>query len=209
LGNYGNDNYVYYSANGGNASPVFNSIQSNLPKAPVYSGLIEMHGNNAIVGTDIGVFSTANLTSGNPQWTPDMSGIGNVVVTDIRQQSMRDYHILNYGVIYMATYGLGLWMEDTYYEPVGIDENRISTSKFNNLSITPNPADNQITISSTQDVSGQVMADIYDMTGRVVLNQSLGFKAKGEFTGIVNISALPAGSYILKVGSAVGKLIKK
>ena len=42
LGNYGNQDYVYYSQDGNAPKPSFTSVQTNLPKAPVYSGLIEM-----------------------------------------------------------------------------------------------------------------------------------------------------------------------
>ena len=37
LGNYGNDNYVYYSNNALSDNPTFVSKQGNLPKMPIYS----------------------------------------------------------------------------------------------------------------------------------------------------------------------------
>jgi hypothetical protein len=209
LGNYGNENYVYYSTNAGSASPVFNSVQSNLPKAPIYSGLIELHGNNAIVGTDIGVFSTTNLSSGNPDWGADMANIGNVIVTDMRQQTLYDYHIMNYGVIYMASYGRGLWMEDSFYAPVGQEEITKTVATDQHVVLTPNPASDLVQVSFRQNVSGMVQVTLYDITGRVVLNHQVGFVQKGDARTSINVSAIPAGSYLVKVGSAVGKLIRK
>lgn len=207
LGNYGNDNYVYYSSNAGAADPVFNTIQSNLPKAPVYSGIIELHGNNAIVGTDVGLFSTNNLSSGNPQWAADMTNLGNVVVTDIGQQTMKDYHIMNYGVIYLATYGRGLWMDSTYYAPVGLDEATFTVPVHGNLAVSPNPANDVINISGKLLNGSELVVEIFDLTGRIVLTENLGYQPKGEFSKVMNINKLPAGSYILKAGSLTGKLI--
>ncbi|HPS62051.1 MAG TPA: hypothetical protein PLK82_03260, partial [Bacteroidales bacterium] len=121
LGNYGNQDYVYYSSNANAESPTFSSIQGNLPKAPVFTGLLEMsNSNTAIVGTDLGVYSTANLGSGSPNWTTDNLNMGIVPVTEIRQQVMQDYRILNTGVIYASTYGRGVWME-TSHAVVGVD----------------------------------------------------------------------------------------
>ena len=208
LGNYGNSNYVYYATNANAAAPAFSSIQSNLPTAPVYSGLLELHGNNAIIGTDVGVWSTNNLNSGNPTWAPDMQNIGNVVVTDIKQQIMHDYHILNYGLVYMSTYGRGIWMDTTYYAPVGI-EPVIASSVLNQLTINPNPASDLVNIAFTHVASGNVEVSVCDLTGRQVLIHNFGYHAKGTFNGVLNIENLPAGCYIISTGSASGKLIIK
>jgi hypothetical protein len=209
LGNYGNENYVYFSSNATSATPVFNSVQTNLPKAPVYTGLIELHGNNAIVGTDVGVFSTTNLTSGTPDWAADMANIGNVIVTDIRQQTLYDYHVMNFGVVYMASYGRGLWMEDTFYAPVGLEEPMTGMAKNQQLILTPNPAADHVQISFRQESTGNTEVTLFDITGRVVITQNLGLISKGSASTVINISSIPAGSYIVKIGNAAGKLIKK
>ncbi|MCX6276918.1 MAG: T9SS type A sorting domain-containing protein [Bacteroidetes bacterium] len=208
LGNYGNQDYVYYSTDGNATSPTFTSVQSNLPKAPVFTGLIELHGNNAIVGTDVGVYSTNGLNTGNPQWGASMENIGDVIVTDIRQQVMRDYHILNYGVIYLASYGRGIWMDTTYYTPVGIEPVSSLAATSNTLALTPNPVKDQVNISYSVNIAGNIEVLVYDLTGRLVLNYNFGNRPKGIFNGILNVSNLPAGSYLVRVGTASGKLIK-
>ena len=208
LGNYGNQDYVFYSTNANSASPTFASIQSNLPKAPVFSGLIEVQGSNAIVGTDVGLFSTNGLNAGSPQWGPNTENIGDVLVTDIRQQTMHDYHIQNYGVIYLATFGRGLWMDTTYYSPVGIEPVKGNVSGSGPLYLTPNPVNDEVTITYTSKIGGNIEISIVDITGRLVLNQDFGSQPKGRFTGKVNVSNLPAGSYIVKIGPSSCKMIK-
>lgn len=210
LGNYGNNDYVYFSSNAGSAEPVFNSIQSNLPKAPVFSGLIELHGNNAIVGTDMGLYSTTDLGAVAPQWGPDMNGIGNVAVTDIRQQTMKDYHIENYGAVYMSTYGLGIWMDTTFLTPVGMDDaNYRKPSTGEPLIINPNPASDRVTVTGHMPAAGTLALQVYDLTGRIVATFDKGYHQKGDYSVEVSVSALPSGSYIIKAGTSAAKLIRK
>jgi hypothetical protein len=207
LGNYGNQDYVYFTQDGNAPNPVFTSIQGNLPAAPVYSGLIEMAGNNALVGTDYGVFSISNLNTGTPQWAADMKNVGDVRVTDIRQQVIHDYHILNYGVIYLASYGRGLWM-DTTYQVVGIDPMPVKTAAYGALKLNPNPVKDVVNISYANETSCSLAATVYDLAGRIILSTGFGNQPKGTFTGKLVVSSLPQGTYIVKVGNGVGKIVK-
>lgn len=208
LGNYGNQDYVYFSTNATTAQPVFSSVQSNLPKAPVYSGLIELSGTNAILGTEYGVYSTNNLTGGNPQWGANADSIGDVIVTDIRQQVLRDYHTLNYGAIYIATYGRGIWMDTTYMTPVGIEPVATGTPTYGTLGLTPNPARDQVVVTYSIPESGNLVFSVYDITGRRVAIQNFGFQPKGTFSGTINLSGLPSGNYFIRTGTATGKVVK-
>ncbi len=209
LGNTGNENYVYYTQNGNVPKPMFVSIQGNLPKTPVYTGLLEMSNtNNAIIGTDFGVFSTSNLSSGAPEWGLDILNIGDVPVTEIRQQTIRDYHILNYGVIYASSYGRGLWMESTFQQ-VGIDPVQGEVKIKGNLKLTPNPVQDNLTVTYTNETSGNLILAVYDITGRQLLSQSLGIQPRGTVTATVNLSSLAHGTYIVKVGNGHGKIVKQ
>ncbi|MDD4603628.1 MAG: T9SS type A sorting domain-containing protein [Bacteroidales bacterium] len=208
LGNYGNQDYVYYTTDGNSSAPTFNSVQSNLPQAAVYSGLIELNGSNAIVGTDVGVFSTDNLASGSPEWGSNMENIGDVIVTDIQQQKMHDFHIQNYGVLYLASYGRGLWMDTTFYAPVGIPPVIGSNCAMGSLTLNPNPAKDNFSFTCTNETSTPVMVIIYDLTGRQVFSKDFGTQQHGSFTGEVNLTGLPSGTYLVKVGNAHAKLIK-
>ncbi|MDP1623742.1 MAG: T9SS type A sorting domain-containing protein [Bacteroidales bacterium] len=208
LGNSGNQDYVYYTQNGNDPAPLFKSVQSNLPKTPVYSGLLEMTDNNtAIVGTDFGIFTTTNLGSATPQWAADIQNIGDVAVMDIRQQVMKDYHILNTGVIYVATYGRGLWME-TSHATVGIDPVQGELRTINGLKLSPNPVKDNLNISYVNEKSGRLDLSVYDLTGRMLINYTLGNQPKGNVITIVNLSGLSSGTYIVKVGNGFGKVVK-
>jgi hypothetical protein len=168
-----------------------------------------MHGSNsAFVGTELGIFSTTNLNSDNPTWGADMQNIGDIAVTEIRQQIMDDYHILNKGVIYIATYGSGIWMDTTYAIPVGIEPvigNLVSQGLLN---VNPNPVVDNLTITYTCEVSGNLTATVYDLSGRTILARNFGIQPKGVFKGQLNLGSLKSGSYILKVGNGHQKVVK-
>jgi hypothetical protein len=209
LGNYGNENYVYFTQDANTAQPTFTSKQSNLPKTPVYSGLIEMHGNNsAFIGTELGIFSTTDLNAANPSWGADIHNIGDVAVTEIRQQVMNDYHILNKGVIYIATYGRGIWMDTTYALPVGIEPIQTATAAHGVLYLNPNPVVDNVNIAYISEVTDNITAIVYDLTGRSVLTKNFGIQSKGTFNGHLNVSGLPKGTYLIKIGNAYGKMVK-
>jgi len=208
LGNYGNQDYVYFCQNANDASPLFTSIQSNLPKSPVYSGLLEMHGGNAILGTDLGVFSTTSLNSGSPQWAADMQNIGDVAVTAIRQQVLHDYHILNYGVVYLASFGRGLWMDTTYYSPVGIDPVKGQVTNYDRLILNPNPVKDNLSVSYENETPGTITLSVYDLTGHLLINMPLGVQPKGTFNTKVNLGSLTNGTYLIKIGNSFGKVVK-
>ncbi len=208
LGNYGNQDYVYYTSNGNAPRPTFTSVQNDLPKSPVYSGLIEMSGTSAFLGTDLGVFSTTNITANPPQWLPDMENLGDVAVTDIRQQVIKDFHILNYGVIYLASYGRGLWYDTTNYKPVGIPAVTGHPAVYGVLNLNPNPVHDILHISYTNEESSTLVANVYDLNGRLVMSSNLGFQSKGIVNGQLNVAGLSTGSYIVRIGTSFAKMIK-
>jgi len=210
LGNYENHDYVYMTENGNDSLPTFTSVQGNLPQIPVFSGLIEMHDNNrAIIGTEYGVFSTSNLTGGAPEWNIELMNMGDVPVTEIKQQTLDNYLIRNAGTIYAATYGRGLFIDTTFYTPVGIDPgNSTLISKQGFLRMSPNPVKDIVTISYNLEKDGWVNVQVNDITGRNVLNYSFGEKPKGTNVSTLDLRSLSAGTYIVRIGNSFGKVVK-
>ncbi len=208
LGNYGNQDYVYYTSNAGSADPTWVSIQGNLPKSPVFTGLLEMSDlNTAMVGTDLGVFSTTNLGSGNPTWTADGKNIGIVPVTEIRQQVMHDYRVVNTGVIYASTYGRGIFME-TSHAVVGIEPGKNGVAATGSLRISPNPVSDNMTVRYENPAEGSITVAVLDLTGRTVITRILGNQPRGEVSTVVEMGGLTPGTYVVRMGSGFGKIVK-
>jgi hypothetical protein len=220
LGNYGNESYVYQSMNAlaSNGSMTFTDITGNLPKAPVYSSVIEMKNSSiGIIGTEYGIYSTDNLTGGNPEWAFASNGIGKAMVVQLDQQTTyTDQFVLpnpdptmpptvypavdNYGDIYAATYGRGVF-RDVSYHFVGIDDDQFTKGNDSNrdLSIFPNPVMNEANISYQLNRQGNASVQIYDITGKIVQQFALANQTKGTNTFSVNCSQMTSGIYMVKV----------
>ena len=214
-GNYGNDAYVFYSTNAMADEPTFVSKQANLPKMPVYSSVIEMETGDVILGTERGIYRTDNI--GNPTWVYEGTAMGEVPVMELKQQIV--FHedektvnvteegefvtvypgVHNTGIIYAATYGKGMYRCENYKQHSGtsVPENPATVSV--NVTMYPNPVSGQATISFSLNESCNVSYQVFDMTGRMVMNQGLGRFAEGEHQVSINTESLSTGSYILRL----------
>jgi Secretion system C-terminal sorting domain len=225
LGNYGFDDYIYMTSNALDSVPTFVNVQGDLPKIPVYSSLVEMHDKNkVIIGTDNGIFSTDNISSG--VWSTDNAGLGTVPVFMLKQQTTFQPFVYindggkvfnypgvqNYGAIYAASYGMGLFLDTTYYNPMGIDPRTVHHQTSNKIYIFPNPVNNQATVFYTLGVSSDVSFFMYDISGRTVKILNQNHVTLGEHQLNIDMVGLPAGTYVIqmksKEGNAFGKVMK-
>ena len=210
LGNYGNNDYVYRSNNGGTS---FTSIQGNLPKAPVYSCLIEKSEGLLMAGTEYGIYVSENGST----WTK--SGNVSCPVMDLKQAAQPNHDakidvlydemgtptyviwigVDNEGMIYAATYGAGIISSATYKEgsDFGLEENDMTENV--QVNIYPNPVRDMAQMNITLTESANVSYQIYDLSGRMVANSELGFYGQGEHTMTFNAENLASGTYIIRV----------
>ena len=215
-GNYGADNvFVLYSTNAMADAPTFVSKQANLPKMPVYSSVIEMVTGDVIIGTERGIYRTKNIT--NPDWIAETKMMGEVPVMELKQQIL--FHetetieneteegvfvteypgVYNTGVIYAATYGRGMFRCENYKkEFASVPENNEVVSDVT-VSLYPNPVSSQATVSFELNENCNVSYQVFDMTGRMVMNQNMGRMTEGEHQANLNAENLSAGSYILRL----------
>lgn len=222
LGNYGNNHYVYLSDNALSENPTFRSVQGNpdnggLPEIPVYSSLIEMNPDNHLVfvGTEHGIYVTDNIGASSPTWVPENNNIGLIPVFMLKQQTVRKtndtlmfvnidttyvvhYGTNNYGVIYGATYGRGLISLDEYQKPVGIGEPG-KLDHYSSFSVYPNPATDKVTIAFEAAAPGYTDVAVFSLNGKLVKAVDLGLRPEGRHDVILNISGLPAGTYIVRL----------
>lgn len=227
LGNYGNDHYVLYSSNALDQVPAFVSKQGNLPHMPVYSSLIEMKNQNiGILGTEHGIFTTDNLMAETPQWTKQYTNMGSVPVFDLKQQTISQESITlalqngnevtyltypgtnNYGTIYAATFGRGVFMSDTYFI-VGQDEYADTDIKNGSgLLVYPNPVNSNAYIEFKASEKSDVHINVYDLAGRLVksLNEN-GIKGLNKIS--LDLGDLSRGTYVISVVTGNQKLTSK
>jgi hypothetical protein len=210
LGNYGNSEYVFHSTNALVQTPVFSSVQGNLPAMPVYASLIEMSNTNRVIlGTDLGVFTTESLGSGT-NWTIENNGMGAVPVMMIRQQiANRPWiedipGVSNLGAIYIATHGKGIYENRLY---VGIDkpEQTVGSAK-SVINVYPNPVNTEINFNLDISSNSRIYARIFNLRGEVVKTADFGRLSKGEHQLSIPSGELSHGTYLLKL--TVGNEIK-
>ena len=210
-GNYGNEDYVFYSTNAMSDEPTFVSKQGNLPKMPVYSSVIDMETGDVIIGTERGIYRTKDLQN----WIPDSHMLGEIPVMELKQQRLSvddvttvnhtdegdfytDYPgVHNTGIIYAATYGRGVFRCENYKKYDVVPEN--SSNDNVNVSMYPNPVSSQATLSFDLKESCNVSYQVFDLTGRLVMNQNIGRMTEGEHQVSINAENLSSGSYILRL----------
>ena len=208
LGNYGNDNYVFATSGGLNDVPTFNSIQGNLPKMPVYSSTFEVNNEGLVfVGTENGLFYAEDFTAAT--WVYEDGGFGNVPVFAIKQQNINwpriGYSIGDtyfsfpgadyYGAIYVGTFGAGAYVSKTF---VGFEEFEDATQSISELSVYPNPANNQVHLAFESRKQNSVQVSIYDLTGKLIIQKN--FESQTGTTIIdMDLYNIENGSYLIMV----------
>lgn len=209
LGNYGNENYIFHATDGATFSAVTSPTQ-----APIYSSLIESTTGKVLVGTENGVYTSDDMNT----WTP--TAITGIPVMEIKQQLQANHDnayvylvdeigdittitypgINNEGMIYIATYGRGLYRCDNYLvsgSELGIEEPTMSQSF--EMNIFPNPIVSDATINFNVADKAQVTMQVYDLSGRMVMNQVLGTYGEGSHSANFNVNGLTSGTYIVRV----------
>ena len=234
LGNYGNDNYVLYSKNALSAEPTFAEKQGNLPKMPVYSSVYTSTYDGAsqghvLIGTEHGVYRTTNIGASSPVWTLESANMGDVPVMDLKQQIVHQetqYYTStidtittvttyegtnNQGVIYAATYGRGMFRCETYRQHSGTSVPETPTVTIENkLNMYPNPVRDEAKVRFQLNENANVSYQVYDMSGRMVKMESLGFFSQGiEHEVNVTVNELAKGAYVLRLNAGSQTLSAK
>lgn len=212
LGNYGNSTYVYRSTNALDQFPVFESIQGNLPTMPVYSAIIEMSSSSRVIlGTEMGIYST-NAVSSNTVWAPDNFGLDPLPVMMVRQQTISRPWIENitgvnnYGAIYIATHGNGIYENRQY---VGIDDpQQQASTATKSLKVYPNPVNDKVNFTMLMSQNEKVKVDIYSLNGSLVKSIDMNL-LRGEQAVSVTAGDLTNGTYILQVTSGAKTQVAK
>ena len=113
--------------------------------------------------------------------------------------------ISNQDIVYIATYGRGLYKCEDFVQKDGesIEENNSFANSLE-MSIYPNPVVSEATINFNVEETAAVSYQIYDLSGRMVQNATLGNYGQGSHSVNFNVNGLTTGSYIVKVqaGSA-------
>jgi hypothetical protein len=201
LGNYDNNDYVYFCGNATTAPSAtntsnFTSKQGSLPKMPVYSSLIDYsNGSKMIIGTEYGIWTSSN--SGNT-WTADNSGMSNSQVFMLRQQTQPYNRCWNSGHIYAATHGRGIFRTTTL-TGIGKPDNYDKLASSTQLEIFPNPLSQQSVLGFYQEIPGNTTIRIFDLQGKLAREISLNDLQAGHHRINLLRENLNQGTYLISV----------
>jgi len=97
-----------------------------------------------------------------------------------------------------SDYGNNLYFDNiNFYNNTTIGIEEVATE--NSANVMPNPAENLISINIQLAETSDVQYSVVNYMGQVVLNANLGNLNKGMHAEKVNIDALAAGVYFVKI----------
>ncbi|AEV32031.1 BNR/Asp-box repeat protein [Owenweeksia hongkongensis DSM 17368] len=226
LGNYGSTDHVYYSGNATAAAPVL--IQkdlSGLPDFPVYASTFNFNdptGKQVVIGTEMGVYTTDDISAASVTWTAENTGLANVPVFDLIQQQTIRYDLyptfkegFYEGAIYAGTHGRGIFRTGSTQDYIGIKEVKPSevAEATKMLNVYPNPATDKIFIDLALESRADVTVTIRNISGQLMKNVTYNKLSKDVDNIEVGVSNLAKGTYVITLskGSEVisGKFIKQ
>lgn len=208
MGNYGNSDYVFLSTDGMADSPLFESVQGNLPQMPVYSSTFILNGSSAFVGTENGLFHTSNIFASTVSWNFESAPFGDVPVFALKQQSLNwpniGYYIgstwisypgaENFGALYVGTFGNGAYVSMDF---VGFEEFEDQMIETNLLTVYPNPAVNMASVHFYANSSSSQI-EVYDMAGKLVM-KTVEETQFGDNTIELDVTSFEKGTYLIRL----------
>jgi hypothetical protein len=215
LSGFGTGDHVYYSINA-TTTATFAAKDGNgatrLPGIPVYSGILNVgNGDQAMIGTHFGIYSTEDITAPNPVWvSQNMNGMPQVMAVDIKQQTTPGGYftgVSNPGYVYVGTHGRGI-LRTSNWQTQSVDEPKptVQTGPVIQLMVYPNPAIANASIQFKVEKQGEVLIRMYDLSGKVVYQEELKNVVPGSFIHELDLSTMNKGNYIVNVITPTGKL---
>ncbi len=176
---------IWYSNDGGAS---WAAKEGDLPDIPVKTILQNpLRTDEVIVGTELGVWSTADFSNASPTWVQAYNGMSNVKVTDL---DMRDDN-----AVFAATYGRGIFSGQFTSEPLSI-EDVFSDKKV--FTIYPTVSTGDFTVFA-KNTLGESHMTIFDMNGKQVYSQQIDFATNERNAVSVNLTA---GVYLVNLVDA-------
>jgi photosystem II stability/assembly factor-like uncharacterized protein len=205
LGNYGNTAYVYESHDALSASPSFTNITGNLPRMPIYHGVIAtLNGKqHFVLGTELGVWASDN---GGATWTEENDGMARVAVYHVRAYKWNDWRDPS---IFLGTHGRGFFAYNSPRNPT--TDIKTTDVVKSEVEVYPNPAVDYTNLKFTASHKDEFEVRVYNINGKVVYKQKVMNAQAGE--NVVNIPTdqLRVGNYFVKINSntsaSYGKLV--
>ena len=197
---FSSGNKVYKTTNYGVS---WTNISSNLPNIPV-SCIVVNPGNvnNIFVGTDLGVFSTAD---GGSSWVQDNAGLANVSVADLDYRSSDNK-------IFAATHGRGMFSTTIVTSVKELEVNL--PGDFELSQNYPNPFNPSTKFRYALPEGRNVKVIVYDLNGRRVAELVNNYQNAGTYEVTWNGKndsgiQVASGTYIYSIEAGTFTQVRK
>ncbi len=100
------------------------------------------------------------------------------------------------------------WSIDNLYvqlTPTGV-EPVVNNEDF---SIFPNPSSGKFNINYTLQKDAPVTMNVWDMTGRTIVDQNFGMQNEGAHQTVLNLESTPDGIYLVRIKTGSGDKVSK
>lgn len=169
LHNYGINN-IYYTADGG-----LNWVEKdgNLPDIPTKAILINpLNENEAIVGTNFGIWKTENFTNDSPNWEQSQNGMSSVKITQLELRNQDN-------TVLASTYGRGFFTGQFKSDELSVPNQNIQESNVLELNTIVN--NKTLEIKQIGVVDGLVNLAIYRTDGALLSRKQLDFRLNNSY----------------------------
>ena len=187
----------------------------------IYTAIVEMNNANiAYVGTEAGVYITENFNTATPTWVLYNNGINvKVPVFKLFQQTKNwpnnrsvsysadgtptyvDFPgVSNYGSIYAATHGLGIFIDSTYFDAIADKKfENPSEQVAQNIKVYPNPTNHGATLAFELKENTNLTINVTDITGRIIKSENKNSLSEGYYQEYIDCSNLSEGIYFVTI----------
>ncbi len=175
---------IWFTNDGGTS---WVSKEGNLPDIPVKCILQNpLLPSEVIIGTELGVWVTADYTVANPTWVQAYNGMSDVTVLDLDLKATGD-------VILATTHGRGMFTSQFTSSPLSTQENILATG----VNLYPSVSDGLVNIKASQNF-GDTKLDIYNISGQKVYSSE--FELSPNKVESLNLN-LASGLYLVKLNT--------
>lgn len=191
---------VWYTKNGLDPNPTWQNKEGNLPDLPVLSMLPNpLNSQEVILGTELGIWSTADFKSSSPNWTQAYNGMSDVKVTDLDLKKGNN-------MVYAASYGRGIFSGQFKTGPQGGGESEAAKDA---VVVKPKVSEGIYFLSSQTE--GAAKVQVFNLHGQLV--QTWNLQLVDNLPVEVDLSGKASGIYFLKIAHAgkeqVQRVIRK
>ena len=191
ISNYGVTS-IWYTENDGDT---WVSKEGDLLDIPVFAILQNpLNPNEAIVGTQFGVWNTESFLETDPSWVPSFNGMSNVPVRDLDLRPSTNE-------VLATTHGRGMFTGQFTDVSLSIEENLFED---NNIAILPTVNDGTFSLRSQINFD-DLNIEIYSITGSKVYESELNL-ANNQSDFSLN---LQSGLYLVRISNGVFNETKK